>query len=121
MLQKFRVGPLQSGPALHLDDSSSIRNTQHFPENIYLQDRARWRAENVVTTPHPSMGSEDFAFYLQHKPGCFVRFGARKTGWEPLPLHSPAFDVDEEVLPIGAAFFDHVARSAQNFTWDVAA
>lgn len=77
--------------------------------------------ENVVTTPHPSMGSEDFAFYLQQKPGCFVRFGARKTGWEPLPLHSPAFDVDEEVLPIGATFFDHVARCAQKFTWNVAA
>ncbi len=56
------------------------------------------------------MGSEDFSYYLEQVPGCFVRFGARPAGWEPIPLHNPAFDVDEEVLKVGAAFFDAVAR-----------
>lgn len=64
----------------------------------------------VVASEHSSMGSEDFAFYLQQCRGCFVRFGARKADWEPLPLHSPAFDIDENVLSIGAAYFDRVAR-----------
>ncbi len=59
---------------------------------------------------HPSMGSEDFSYYLEKVPGCFVRFGARPAGWEPIPLHNPAFDVDEDVLKVGAAFFDAVAR-----------
>lgn len=59
---------------------------------------------------HPSMGSEDFSYYLERVPGCFVRFGARPPGWEPIPLHNPAFDVDEEVLKVGAAFFDEVTR-----------
>jgi amidohydrolase len=61
---------------------------------------------------HPSMGSEDFAYYLREIPGCYVRFGARREGWEDIPLHSPAFDFDEEALKIGAAFFDRVARNA---------
>lgn len=65
---------------------------------------------NVVAAEHTSMGSEDFSFYLQRKPGCFVRLGARKSDWEPLPLHSPSFDIDERVLGIGACFFDRVAR-----------
>ncbi len=64
----------------------------------------------VVAAEYPSMGSEDFAFYLQEVPGCFVRIGARKPGWEPVPLHSPGFDIDERALGIGARFFDHVAR-----------
>lgn len=68
--------------------------------------------EYVVAAEHPSMGSEDFAFYLQECPGCFVRFGARHSHWEPVPLHSPAFDVDERVLGIGARFLDRVARIA---------
>jgi hippurate hydrolase len=66
----------------------------------------------VVSSEHPSMGSEDFSFYLQQCAGCFVRFGARKPDWEPIPLHSPAFDIDEGVLEIGASFFDRVARLA---------
>ena len=58
------------------------------------------------------MGSEDFAFYLERIPGCFVRFGARHPDWEPVPLHSPAFDIDERALGIGVRFLDRVARVA---------
>lgn len=66
----------------------------------------------VVAAEYPSMGSEDFSFYLEKGNGCFVRFGARHPDWEPMPLHSPAFDIDERVLGIGARFFDRVARVA---------
>jgi hippurate hydrolase len=68
--------------------------------------------EGVVPMEHPSMGSEDFAYYLKEAPGCYVRFGARRGGWENVPLHSPSFDFDEEVLRVGAAYFDEVARAA---------
>lgn len=67
-------------------------------------------SENVVTSEFPSMGSEDFSFYLDEVRGTFVRFGARKPDWEPVPLHSPAFDIDEQVLTVGTRFFDYVAR-----------
>jgi hippurate hydrolase len=69
-------------------------------------------SEGVVPQDHPSLGAEDFAFYLQSIPGCYVRFGARIQDREYIPLHSPAFDIDEEVLKVGAAFFDEVARAA---------
>jgi len=68
--------------------------------------------QGLVKMEHPSMGSEDFAYFLQKIPGSFVRFGARRSGWEPIPLHSPSFDIDEDVLPIGAEYFDRVARIA---------
>lgn len=66
----------------------------------------------LVTMEYPSMGSEDFAYYLQEIPGCYVRLGALREGWEHIPLHSPAFDFDEEAMKVGAAFFDRVARDA---------
>ncbi len=68
--------------------------------------------EGVVRQPHPSLGGEDFAFYLQKVPGCLVRFGAQKKGLEKVPAHSPRFDFDEGVLPIGASFLATVARVA---------
>lgn len=68
--------------------------------------------EAVVAAEFPSMGSEDFSYYLQKVPGCFVRFGARRPEWEPVPLHSPGFDIDEAVLAVGAGYFAEVARAA---------
>ena len=70
--------------------------------------------EHVVTAEYQSMGSEDFSFYLAERPGCFVRIGARHPDWEPVPLHSPAFDIDERALGVGTLFFDKVARLAHD-------
>ena len=70
--------------------------------------------EKVIISEYPSMGSEDFAFYLEHVRGAFVRFGAREPDWEPIPLHSPAFDIDEKVLAVGARYYDRVARLAHD-------
>jgi hippurate hydrolase len=66
----------------------------------------------LAVMEHPSMGGEDFAYYLLQIPGCYVRFGACAPGCEQIPLHSPSFDFDESALQVGAAFFDQVAREA---------
>lgn len=66
----------------------------------------------VIPQPRPSLGGEDFSFYLQQVPGCFVRFGARKEGHEQESAHSPRFDFDEGVLPVGAAFLAQAAVAA---------
>jgi hippurate hydrolase len=70
--------------------------------------------DEVVDSEFPSMGSEDFSYYLEGVRGAFVRFGARAPAWEPVPLHSPGFDIDERVLTVGAQFFDRVARLAHD-------
>ena len=69
-------------------------------------------AGSIVAQEHPSMGAEDFSFYLQEIPGCYVRLGTRRPDEEYVSLHSPLFDVDESVLKVGAAYFDRVAREA---------
>jgi hippurate hydrolase len=66
----------------------------------------------VVKQKHPSLGGEDFAQYLKKVPGCLVRFGAGLPDHADVPAHSPYFNFDEKVLPIGAAFLAQVARLA---------
>jgi amidohydrolase len=53
----------------------------------------------------PSMGGEDFAYYLQRVPGCFWWLGVRHPSPEHpgYGLHHPAFDIDEEALKTGVA------------------
>ncbi|BAZ29316.1 peptidase M20D, amidohydrolase [Cylindrospermum sp. NIES-4074] len=69
-------------------------------------------SKGLVEMDYPSMGAEDFSYYLLHVPGCYVRFGACRQGCENIPLHSPSFDFDEEALKVGAAFFEQVVREA---------
>ena len=49
-----------------------------------------------------SMGSEDFAFYLDHVPGAMLRLGCRSDTRGGAALHTSVFDVDESALAIGA-------------------
>jgi len=49
----------------------------------------------------PSMGSEDFAFYLDHVPGAMIRVGSGSARCGRAPLHTATFDVDEEAIRLG--------------------
>ena len=61
--------------------------------------------ENVQVLK-PSMGGEDFAYYLEKVPGSFFRLGCRNEAKGILhPFHSSLFDIDEEVLPFGVEMF----------------
>lgn len=70
--------------------------------------------ERLVLTEEPSMGADDFSYYLEQIPGCYVRFGARRDDWPDIPLHSPRFDFDENLLKVGAAYYDSLVREALN-------
>jgi amidohydrolase len=67
---------------------------------------------NVVEIPRPSMGSEDFACYLDRCPGAMFRLGVASNGAAVTPLHTPRFDVDERALAIGARILARTAVAA---------
>jgi amidohydrolase len=64
--------------------------------------------ESVYQRP-AEMGGEDFAFYMQHAPGCFFELGVRAPGGPNQPLHNPHFDIDESAIAVGAAALAGVA------------
>jgi hippurate hydrolase len=61
-------------------------------------------ADNVVRNPPLIMASEDFSFMLEQVPGCYLNIGngLEEGGCE---VHNPAYDFNDQALPLGAAFF----------------
>jgi hippurate hydrolase len=68
--------------------------------------------DTLRTLEIANMGGEDFSYYLEHVPGCYVRFGSLVPGKEGFPAHSSRFDFDERALDVGATFFHSVALTA---------
>lgn len=62
-----------------------------------------------VKEAHMQMGAEDFSFMARSKPGAFFNLGAKKDELDR-PHHNPHFDIDESVLPTGAALMAEAAR-----------
>ncbi len=89
-----------------------VVNTRREAQLAYRAARSVVGDAGLMQLDHPSMGAEDFSYYLERIPGCYVRFGARAEDMRYIPLHSPSFDIDEGVLRVGAAFFDQVVRDA---------
>ena len=70
-------------------------------------------AEETTIESAPVMGGEDFAFYTEHVPGCFVGLGIRNEAiGSTFNVHHPQFKVDEDVLPVGSAL--HTALAFQS-------
>jgi hippurate hydrolase len=61
-------------------------------------------AQNVSANTEPVMGSEDFAFMLQVKPGCYVFIG-NGPGDGGCLLHNPHYDFNDTILPLGASYW----------------
>ena len=64
-------------------------------------------APQVIAPFGPVTGSEDFAFYLQHRPGCFLRLG---NGEGSPMLHHAAYDFEDANLGVGAAYWTRLAE-----------
>ena len=68
-------------------------------------------ADNVIRDLDPSMGSEDFSFMLQQRPGAYARLG--QGGAEGgCFLHNTRYDFNDAVIPIGGGYFAALAEAA---------
>ena len=71
-----------------------------------LREAARQVVGSAEVTERPgSMGAEDFAFYLQHKPGAMFSLGVAPDMENTVPLHSGKLVIDEDALDSGAKVF----------------
>ena len=64
----------------------------------------------------PTMGAEDFSFFLLRKPGCYFIIGngdgthrPAGHGGGPCLLHNPSYDFNDELLPVGASMWVRLA------------
>jgi len=64
--------------------------------------------DGLETGMTPVMGAEDFSYMLAEKPGAYIWLGA---GEDSENLHSPHFDFNDDLLPIGASFWVRLAEA----------
>ncbi len=67
--------------------------------------------KNKVLDAKPVMGAEDFAYYLQKVPGCFIWLGAGSKN-SKYDIHSSKFTIDESAMKYGSSLLAYLAYSA---------
>ncbi|HPQ97843.1 MAG TPA: amidohydrolase, partial [Thiolinea sp.] len=67
-------------------------------------------ADRVHWNPPPSMGAEDFAFFLQQRPGAYIWIGNGGSGQHCHALHNPHYDFNDTILPLGASYWVALAQ-----------
>ncbi|SDZ11767.1 M20 aminoacylase family protein [Pseudomonas sp. NFIX28] len=60
--------------------------------------------EGLATNMQPLTGSEDFAFWLEQVPGCYLIIG-NGDGEGGCMVHNPGYDFNDQALPIGASYW----------------
>ena len=72
--------------------------------------RAALGAKNVIELTTPTMGAEDFSFYLHHAPGAFFRLGTGDGTGKQAPGHSPYYDFNDKAIAPGVKMFVAIVR-----------
>jgi amidohydrolase len=107
-----RLSRLVDSVAMAFGATASLSYQRTYPATVNTPREAQFAAETavalvgadkVVQDLPPSMGAEDFSFMLQIKPGAYLRLGQGSEGSSF--LHSPRYDFNDAVLPLGAALF----------------
>lgn len=117
-----RLGELVASIAAAFGASAKLAYERVYPATINSTQEALFAAdvagsvvgrENVVDDLDPSMGSEDFSFMLQRRPGAYARLGQGGTGTGPACfLHDSRYDFNDSVIPIGAGYLSALAERA---------
>ena len=80
------------------DGSPPVVNDETAIENVDATIRQMFGDQAVHQIERSSMGGEDFAHYLKHVPGAFIRVGTASGPETSYPLHHHRFDIDETPL-----------------------
>jgi amidohydrolase len=69
-------------------------------------------ADKVIPDVPPIMGSEDFSFMLQARPGCFMFIGNGDGPVGGCMVHNPNYDFNDAILPTGVRYWVELVRTA---------
>ena len=111
VMAEEKIKKIAASVALAHGAEAEVHYERRYPPTVNSEAETRHCAkvaanlvgqENVDANVTPVMGSEDFAFMLNERPGCYIWLGA---GEQSANLHSPHFDFNDEILPIGASYW----------------
>ncbi|MBE0550159.1 MAG: amidohydrolase [Rubrivivax sp.] len=68
-------------------------------------------ADGLIENSEPATGSEDFAFFLEKVPGCYVFIGNGVGSEGGCMVHNAGYDFNDRVLSTGASYWVRVAET----------
>ena len=116
LLQK-RVREVVEGTARAYGAKAELTYTTGYPVLVNEERKTAFAAgvarevagkDKVNTDCAPLMGAEDFAFMLQERPGAFIYIGNGNSA----QLHNPAYDFNDEAIPVGTSYWVRLAETA---------
>ena len=112
-----RMKTIVDGIAAMFEMSVTLRYERRYPATVNSATETQHAiaaaaavvgAERIDTDPMPNMASEDFAFMLEAKPGCYLWLGSGGEG--AANLHNPSYDFNDDALAIGASYWVTLAE-----------
>ena len=116
-LLETRIREVVEGTAKLHGAKAILKYKRGYPVTRNHPDQAAFAASvakeivgdtKVDTNVNPVMGAEDFSFMLNARPGAFIFVG----NGDSAGLHHPAYDFNDEVIPIGSSYWVRLAEKA---------
>jgi hippurate hydrolase len=116
MAEVVEQGARAFGATARLDYLRDYPVLVNDPEQTeFIADVARGLVGEAVVEGNgpPTLGGEDFAFMLQSRPGAFIFAG---IGEDRANLHHPQYDFNDELIPVGCAYWVRLTETAMPLT-----
>ena len=96
------------GATAEIDYRRGYPVTMNAEENTgYAVEAAKRVTENVDADAVPLMGSEDFSFMLNARPGAYIFLGNGDTAM----VHHPKYNFDDNAIPFGSSWYAEMVES----------
>ncbi len=114
-----RVEEIVQGTASATDLDISLDYQPHYPAVVNTKTETQQAIEaaiatvgksNVDTDLTPLMGSEDFSFLLQKRPGAYIGIGGG-TPDNSVNLHRSRYDFNDDILVLGTSYWVNLVES----------
>ena len=97
---------------------AEIKFNRLYPATINSKEKSQFAASvarelvgenNVFTDVEPSMGGEDFSYFLSEKPGSYLYIGQKDENHNAY-LHTTKYDFNDNLLPLGVNFWVNLVK-----------
>ncbi|MBV9523872.1 MAG: amidohydrolase [Alphaproteobacteria bacterium] len=113
-----RLGEIAHGTAATFGGSAEVSYRRGYPPTINDADETEFAAtiaaeicgeDGVQRNYPPSMGAEDFSYFLEKRPGAMLWLG-NGPGEGGCFLHNPKYDFNDSAIPTGVSFLARLAE-----------
>jgi hippurate hydrolase len=125
-LIEARMRELTQHTAAAFGATAEFEFHRNYPPTVNHRTEAEFARQVMIDTVgaervqafEPTMGAEDFSYFLQAKPGAYFVIGNGDGthregghGLGPCTLHNPSYDFNDQLIPVGATLWVNLAKA----------